>query len=203
MGQYYKCVTQSTTGAVHGFQSTSVKLMEFGYLYNDTMLEFTTHLTTTDIERAVIVGDYCETPALAHLYETECERKRYNPNEPELSDDEWATHQQQCEQFVVLNHTKSEMVNLATYAKQKHNAEPGYDDGMTVHPIALLLCTERGGGGDYHHLFRGRSLDEGGEWMGDRVTAIQTTPDTNLDISAQWQAKGYVDITASCICQSS
>ena len=189
MGQYFKPAIETASGEQFTIGRTgSSKMMEWGYLENTDLALITKiikELTANgELLTYIHVGDYSELKPDAYDYPVNEElTAKYDEMmqliEGGAEDDPTLFNELIAEQntYYLYNHTKREMVCINDYSNAPHNWEPseGQDDGWAIHPLAILCCTEQGlGGGDYYYCFEGKQLEEGGRWLGDKISVSDT-----------------------------
>jgi len=197
MGQYFKPAIKTTSGKQFSIaRSGFSKMMEWGYLFNSGMMCVLSALQSLTANGNTVTyyhaGDYSDK---IDAYGWDEGNIDISQDSVTLDNDE-AAFDKTCETTLTLilyNHTKKEMVSLKNYYDYGLGCESGEDDKeWAIHPLALLCCTEQGlGGGDYRGLFRGKELNEGGDWFGD-------------EISVSDEVKvGFTDITDTLITSTS
>lgn len=189
MGQYFKAAVKTQSGkqftiARSGFN----KMMEWGYLFSSDMMcilfELEKLTQAGNTVKYYHAGDYSEK---IDAYDWDVGSISITKDGEALDGDEqlYKEAKERTLRLYLYNHTKKEMVSLQDYYNNGFNCESLEDDkDWAIHPLAFLCCTEQGlGGGDYRGLFRGKKLEDGGDWFGD-------------DISVSSEVKvGFTDIT--------
>ena len=193
MGQYFKPAIETTSGKQmtitrNGF----AKMMEWGYLFNTDLMCILFELEKLTQAGSTVkyyhAGDYSEK---TDAYSWEEGNISVVKDAKALEDNEklYQEAKEKVLRLYLYNHTKKEMVSVKEYYHNGFGGESGEDDkDWAIHPLALLCCTEQGlGGGDYRGLFRGKALDDGGDWFGD-------------DISVSFEVKvGFTNVTDTLI----
>lgn len=178
MGQYYKIVqlesknrNTATLKKVGGYLSSydygnGAKLMEFGYINNHFMGALESLIKKDEGAWAgmpiVIAGDYAKDEPRTF------NRNRYNVYDIAVEFgkkllDIPSTHCRYC-----INEDTKEFVDCERVTPS--------DDGLRIHPLAILLAEGNGrGGGDYN----GTHMDKVGAWARNIVVVSDTKPDNS------------------------